>query len=195
MQTFSNYKILLGQCMRKIKAFLTTDRTVDWLAFGKKLSGYLVSNRTNHDFHRPPRWGFFLNRIKPLWVVSAIRNALVLGVVVILTYTYLAIQRLPKLEDADQAMNIYQVQDIQKAAKLFGHKEVDLSKVQLTGLMRQEVSLIGYAIFEVEGKNTGAIAVGETFDKGYFLKSIAIDSVEIVFQGKQYQISMITKRF
>ena len=120
---------------------------------------------------------------------------MVLGVVVILTYTYLAIQRLPKLEDADQAMNIYQVQDIQKAAKLFGHKEVDLSKVQLTGLMRQEVSLIGYAIFEVEGKNTGAIAVGETFDKGYFLKSIAIDSVEIVFQGKQYQIPMITKRF
>jgi hypothetical protein len=92
-------------------------------------------------------------------------------------------------------LNAYQVQDLQNAAKLFGRKDVDLSKVQLTGLMRSDGSSTGYAIFEVNGKNSGAIAVGETFDKGYFLKSIGVDSVEIVFQGKQHQILMMTKRF
>ena len=53
----------------------------------------------------------------------------------------------------------------------------------------------GYAVFEVDGKNTGAIAVGETFDKGYFLKSIGEDSAEVMFQGKPHQIVMATKRF
>ena len=61
--------------------------------------------------------------------------------------------------------------------------------------MRNDGSSSGYAIFEVDGKNTGAIAVGEAFDKGYFLKSIGVDSVEIVFQGKQHQVLMLTKRF
>jgi hypothetical protein len=61
--------------------------------------------------------------------------------------------------------------------------------------MRTDGSSSGYAVFEVEGKNTGAIAVGETFDKGYFLKSIGTDSVEVMFQGKAHQILMTTKRF
>jgi hypothetical protein len=139
--------------------------------------------------------GNFLNQIKPLWFARAIRNVLVVCIVLTLTYTYLAIERLPRVSDAHQSLHIDQLQDVQKAAKLFGHKEFDLSKVQLTGVMRTDGSSSGYAVFEVEGKNTGAIAVGETFDKGYFLKSIGTDSVEVMFQGKAHQILMTSKRF
>ena len=61
--------------------------------------------------------------------------------------------------------------------------------------MRHDATTTGYAVFEVDGKNNGAIAVGETFDKGYFLKSLGADSVEVVFQGKQLSITMTAKRF
>ena len=104
-------------------------------------------------------------------------------------------QRLPRLSDAVQPAQIYQLHDIQQAANLFGHKDLDLSKIQLTGLMRHDASSSGYAIFEIDGKNSGAIAVGETFDKGYFLKSLGSDSVEVVYQGKQISVPMTAKRF
>jgi hypothetical protein len=118
-----------------------------------------------------------------------------LCIVLILIYSYLAIERLPKFFDVTQPVRIDQIHDVRKAAKLFGYKDTDMSKVKLTGLMRHEDSPSGYAIFEVEGKNTGAIAVGETFDKGYFLKSIGVDGVEVMFQGKLHQILMVTKGF
>ena len=195
MQTFSDHKNSVGQWFRKIKEFLTAERSIDWASFWHKTSGAQSSTSTNQGLHRTRRLGNFLNQIKPLWFARAIRNVLVVCIVLTLTYTYLAIERLPRVSDAHQSSHIDQLQDVQKAAKLFGHKEFDLSKVQLTGLMRTDGSSSGYAVFEVGGKNTGAIAVGETFDKGYFLKSIGTDSVEVMFQGNSHQILMTTKRF
>ena len=195
MQTFSDHKNSLGQWLRKTKEFLTAERSIDWACFGRKASGHLSSTSTNQGLHRTRRLGNFLNQIKPLWLARTIKNLLVLCIVLTLTYSYLAIERLPRVSDAHQSLHIDQLQDVQKAAKLFGHKEFDLSKVQLTGVMRTDGSSSGYAVFEVDGKNTGAIAVGETFDKGYFLKSIGTESVEVMFQGKAHQILMATKRF
>jgi hypothetical protein len=195
MQTFSDHKNSVGQWFKKTKEFLTAERSIDWASFGRKASGHLSSTSTNQGSHRTRGLGNFLNKIKPLWFARTIRNLLVLCIVLTLTYTYLAIERLPRVSDAHQSLHIDQLHDVQKAAKLFGRKEFDLSKVQLTGVMRTDGSSNGYAVFEVEGKNTGAIAVGETFDKGYFLKSIGTDSVEVMFQGKSHQILMTTKRF
>ncbi len=195
MQTFSDHKNSVGQWFKKIKEFLTAERSIEWASFWHKASGPQRATSTNQGLHRTRRLGNFLNQIKPLWFARTIRNVLVLCIVLTLTYTYLAIERLPRVSDAHQSLHIDQLQDVQKAAKLFGHKEFDLSKVQLTGLMRTDGSSSGYAVFEVDGKNTGAIAVGETFDKGYFLKSIGTESVEVMFQGKSHQILMTTKRF
>ena len=195
MQTFSDHKNSLWQWFRKTKEFLTAERSIDWSTSTHKVVGYLTAKSTNQDLHRTRRFGSFLSQIKPLWFAQFIRNTLVLCIVLTLTYTYLAIERLPRFSDAHQSLHIDQLQDVQKAAKLFGHKDTDLSKIQLTGLMRTDGSSSGYAVFEVDGKNTGAIAVGETFDKGYFLNSIGVDSVEIMFQGNSHQILMATKRF
>ena len=195
MQTFSDHKNSAGQWLRKTKEFLTAERSIDWASFWHRAGGHLASRATKQDLHRSRRLGNFFNQIKPLLFARAIRNVLVLCILLTLTYTYLAIERLPRVSDAHQSLQIDQLQDVQKAAKLFGHKEFDLSKVQLTGVMRTDGSSSGYAVFEVDGKNTGAIAVGETFDKGYFLKSIGTDSVEVMFQGKAQQILMTTKRF
>jgi len=195
MQTFSDHKNSLGQWLRKIREFLTAERSIDWSTSTHKVVGYLTSKSTNQDLHRSRRLGSFLNQIKPMRFAQFIRNTLVLCIVLTVTYTYLVIERLPRFSDAHQSLHIDRLQDVQIAAKLFGHKEFDLSKVQLTGLMRTDGSSSGYAVFEVDGKNTGAIAVGETFDKGYFLKSIGTDSVEVMFQGKAHQILMATKRF
>ena len=195
MQIFSSHKKSLGQWIERIKVFLTSERSIDWANVGHKVSLAFPSNKQSHDLHRTRRGNVLLNLVKPRWCASFIRNALIVCIVAGVAYTYLAIERLPRPSDVEQQVHIYQVQDPQNAAKLFGRKDFDLSKVQLTGLMRSDGSSSGYAIFEIDSKNIGAIAVGETFDKGYFLKSIGVDSVEIVFQGKQHQIHMMTKRF
>ena len=185
----------LAQWFGKIKEFLTADRSIDWATSGHKVVGYLTSTSANQNLYRSRQWGSFFNQLKPVWCAKVIRNILVLCIVLTLIYTYLAVQRLPRLSDAVQPAQIYQVHDIQQAANLFGHKDLDLSKIQLTGLMRHDASSSGYAIFEIDGKNSGAIAVGETFDKGYFLKSLGSDSVEVVYQGKQISVPMTAKRF
>lgn len=185
----------LARWFRKIKEFLTADRSIDWATSGHKVVSYLTSTSANQNLYRSRQWGSFFNQLKPVWFAKVIRNILVLCIVLTLIYTYLAVQRLPRLSDAVQPAQIYQVHDIQQAANLFGHKDLDLSKIQLTGLMRHDASSSGYAIFEIDGKNSGAIAVGETFDKGYFLKSLGSDSVEVVYQGKQISVPMTAKRF
>jgi len=195
MQTFSSHKKSLGQWWGRLKIFFTSERSIDWASVGHKFSLVFASNKKPDDFNRTRRWSVLSSKIKPRWCANFIRNALIVGIVFVIVYIYLAIERLPRFSDLDHSVPIYQVQDLQNAAKLFGRKDIDLSKVRLTGVLRSDGSSSGYAIFEVDGKNSGAIAVGETFDKGYFLKSIGVDSVEIVFQGKQHQILMMTKRF
>ena len=105
---------------------------------------------------------------------------------------FLVLNQLPSPQLFDRPAQIYQFQDVRKTEKLFGQKDIDLSKIRLTGFMASGAST-GFAIFEVDGKTSGAIAVGETFGKGYFLKSVSKESVEIVYQGKPYQILMSTK--
>jgi len=194
-QPLYEQKSSLGMRFQKIKVFLTTDHSIDWASLWHKITGQLTSRASNQDIHRTRRWSIFLNKIKPLWFAQVLRNTLILCIVSILIYSYLAIERLPKFSDVTKPVRIDQIHDVRKAAKLFGYKDTDMSKVQLTGLMRHEGSSSGYALFEVNGKITGAIAVGETFDNGYFLKSIGVDSVEVMFQGKLHQISMVTKGF
>jgi hypothetical protein len=194
-QTLYEHKSGLGQKLSKLREFMTADRSVDWASLLHKVTSPLTSNATTLDSNRTRRWSTFLNHIKPLWFAQVIRNTLILCIVFILIYSFLAIERLPKFSDATQPVRIDHIQDVRKAAKLFGYKDTDMSKVQLTGLMRHDGSSDGYAVFEVEGKNTGAIAVGETFDKGYFLKSIGAEGVEIMYQGKLHQILMVTKGF
>jgi hypothetical protein len=50
-----------------------------------------------------------------------------------------------------------------------------------------------FATLEVLGKSTGAIAVGEAFDNGYFLKGIKENQVEIVYRGNSYTITKTDK--
>jgi len=136
---------------------------------------------------------FTANRnVKPLTIANGIRNTLILLCVLSLVFVYLVINQLPSPQLFDRPAQIYQFQDVRKTEKLFGQKDIDLSKIRLTGFMASGAST-GFAIFEVDGKTSGAIAIGETFGKGYFLKSISKESVEIVYQGNPYQIPMSTK--
>lgn len=194
-QTSYEHKSSIGQRFTKIKEFLTTDHSIDWASLWHKLTGQLKATATDQDSNRTRRWSIFLNYLKPLWFAQVLRNTLILCIAIIPAYSFLAIESLPKFSDVTQSVRIDQIQDLRKAAKLFGYKDTDMSKVQLTGLMRHDGSSSGYAVFEVDGKNTGAIAVGETFDKGYFLKSIGTEGVEVMFQGKLHQILMPTKGF
>jgi hypothetical protein len=136
---------------------------------------------------------FTANRnVKPIAIANTVRNTLILLCIFSLLYVFLVVSQLPTPQLFDRPAQIYQFQDVRKADKLFGQKDIDLSKIRLTGFMASGATT-GFAIFEVDGKTSGAIAIGETFGKGYFLKSVSKESVEIVYQGKPYQILMSTK--
>jgi len=132
------------------------------------------------------------SNVKPIFIANLVKNTLILLCFFSLLYVFLVINQFPSPQLFDRPVQIYQFQDVRKADKLFGQKEIDLSKLRLTGLMSSGAAN-GFAIFELDGKSSGAIAIGETFGKGYFLKNVSKESVEIVYQGKLYQIRMNSK--
>ena len=138
-------------------------------------------------------FAIFFRQIKPIAIANLSRNVCIFIVILTLAYTCLMISNLPAPQFFDRPAQVYQLQDIQKAGGIFGQKEIDLSKVKLTGIMSGGSAMSGFAVFEVNGKSTSAIAVGETFDQAYFLKSINLDRVEIVYQGKPYQMILSKK--
>ena len=110
--------------MQRLKVFLTAERSIDWAKLLDNISGAFAKNTTPQDSNRTRRWGVFLKQIKPLWFVNVIRNALLVCTVVILAYTYLAIERLPRFSDTNQSVSLFQVQDIQNAASYLDIKNL-----------------------------------------------------------------------
>ena len=186
----SNILHRLAHAANRLKEFLTAKRSFNLTAFRHQTAAFVSAHRSAQHLQHSNAWTHFLNRFQPIWFANFVRNILIVSTILLATYTYIAIDRLPPAQVLDRSAQLYQFQDVQKAAKLFGQKEIDLSSVHLKGFISNDASTNGFAIFEVNGKSSGAIAVGEAFDQGYFLKSINEDSVEIVYQGKQYKILM-----
>ena len=48
----------------------------------------------------------------------------------------------------------------------------------------------GFALFDIDGKPTGAIAVGEMMGRGLVLKAIDTETATLLFQGKEMGFSI-----
>ena len=91
-------------------------------------------------------------------------------------------------------MALYSNQDAAAGYALFGSKPLVTENIYLRGVVitaqNTDGTLDGYAIFEIDGKPTNAISVGETIGKGLSLQSIGDESATLLYQGQKLSFKL-----
>ena len=93
-----------------------------------------------------------------------------------------------------KGMTLYSNQDANSAYALFGSKPLATENIYLRGVVitskNPDGSLDGFAIFEIDGKPTNAISVGETIGKGLSLQSIGDETATLLYQGEKLNFKL-----
>ena len=92
-----------------------------------------------------------------------------------------------------KGMTLYTNQDSNTAYALFGSKPLATENIYLRGVVitsKKDGALDGFAIFEIDGKPTNAISVGETIGKGLSLQSIGDESATLLYQGQKLSFKL-----
>jgi hypothetical protein len=89
---------------------------------------------------------------------------------------------------------LYANQDRTAAYDLFGNKPLTTDTIFLRGVVITGKSangaLDGFAIFEIDGKPTNAISIGESMGKGLTLQSIGDESATLLYQGQKLEFKL-----
>lgn len=97
-----------------------------------------------------------------------------------------------------KGMTLYSNQDANSAYALFGSKPLATENIYLRGVVitsknpdgTLDGAVDGFAIFEIDGKPTNAISVGETIGKGLSLQSIGDESATLLYQGQKLSFKL-----
>jgi len=92
-----------------------------------------------------------------------------------------------------KGMSLYSNQDATSAYALFGSKPLATENIYLRGVVitsKKDGAPDGFAIFEIDGKPTNAISVGETIGKGLSLQSIGDESATLLYQGQKLNFKL-----
>jgi len=93
-----------------------------------------------------------------------------------------------------KGITLHTNQDIGTSYKLFGSKPLAAENITLRVLVvtgKNEAGLNqGFALFDIDGKSTGAIAVGEQIGRSMVLQSINTESATLVYQGKEMSFAL-----
>ena len=93
-----------------------------------------------------------------------------------------------------KGMALYSNQDANTAYALFGSKPLATENIYLRGVVitskNPDGTPDGFAIFEIDGKPTNAISVGETIGKGLSLQSIGDESATLLYQGQKLNFKL-----
>jgi hypothetical protein len=91
-------------------------------------------------------------------------------------------------------VTLYANQDSTAAYDLFGNKPLTTDTIFLRGVVatgkNANGSLDGFAIFEMDGKPTNAISIGESLGKGLTLQSIGDESATLLYQGQKLEFKL-----
>ncbi len=91
-------------------------------------------------------------------------------------------------------VTLYANQDSTAAYDLFGSKPLSTDTIFLRGVVatgkNANGSLDGFAIFEIDGKPTNAISIGESLGKGLTLLSIGDESASLLYQGQKLEFKL-----
>lgn len=146
-----------------------------------------------HPHHRSSRHSDSL-LLTQLSLSNMITNALMLITAGITSYWILQILQTPYITQELQhhlGSKLLLNETPQSGYTLFGTKPLSVQNIFLRGLVITSTStsgkLDGFAVFEVDGKPSKAIAIGENLGNNLVLQSIHNESVTLLYQGQQLE--------
>ena len=137
--------------------------------------------------------------IKPISISNALTSFLMLLTALGVTYWAMRIAQIPGVPSQaangiNKGMTLYSNQDGTSAYSLFGNKPIVTDNIYLRGVVitskSKDGTLDGFAIFEIDGKPTNAISVGESLGKGLSLQSIGDESATLLYQGQKMNFKL-----
>jgi hypothetical protein len=183
-----------------VPPFLTSLQTRLALLFGKlshgraslrsrlKIPSFQGSSHTLAlgDPERITKWLGYLLVLMSAWLVL---------------YSLMRIAQLPwptiittQASQSSKGMTLYGSQAVQSASALFGSKPVELGNIQLRGVVitgkTADSKDTGFALLEIDGKPSGAVALGENLGKGLVLQAIRPEGATLVHQGQKMDLTL-----
>ena len=135
----------------------------------------------------------FFARINPQLVAVYCRFLLMALALIYSLQLCLVYFQLPTPEKTkDRQTTVYFSEGQTPVGQLFGTSTSAANTPILTGIISttadQHGQSKGFAIFQLDGKPTGVISLGESLGNGMVLESIHDDHVVLIYQGKKQQI-------
>ena len=137
--------------------------------------------------------------ISPLRVSKGLTYLLMLACAISTTYWLMRVAQVPSAPRQSSAginkgITLYSNQDASAAYGLFGNKPLVIDNIHLRGVVitsrNKDGSFDGFAIFEIDGKPTNAIRVGEGLGKGLTLQSIGDETATLLYQGQKLDFKL-----
>ena len=164
----------------------------------------LSDTRANLDWHIRQsknllgKNSLVISYLSPIRVSQLMTYVFILLTLASSTYWLIHILQIPSpaeiLPKNYKGITLYSSQDIGTSYKLFGSKPLAAENISLRVLVvtgKNEAGLNqGFALFDIDGKSTGAIAVGEQIGRGMMLQSINPESATLLYQGKELSFAL-----
>jgi hypothetical protein len=137
--------------------------------------------------------------ITPMGVSKSVTYLLMLACAMSFTYWLMRVAQIPSAHiqaapGINKGMTLYSNQNVSAAYALFGNKPLVTDNIFLRGVVitsrTKDGSLDGFAIFEIDGKPTNAISVGEGLGKGLSLQSIGDETATLLYQGQKLDFKL-----
>ena len=142
---------------------------------------------------------FAMPAFKPTLLTNTLSYVLMLLAGLCITYWLMQIAQIPAppsqpTTGINKGVTLYTNQDGSNAYDLFGSKPLVTDNIYLRGVVvtskNKNGALDGFAIFEIDGKPTNAISVGESLGKGLSLQSIGDESATLLYQGQKMEFKL-----
>lgn len=136
--------------------------------------------------------------VTPIRVSQALTYVLICITAASTAYWLMYILQIPSPADNVlknfKGTTLYTNQDINTSYPLFGSKPIAKDNIILRGVVVTEKNkggvYQGFALFDLDGKPTGAIAVGEMIGRGLALQAIDPETATLLYQGKEMSFSI-----
>jgi outer membrane protein assembly factor BamB len=136
--------------------------------------------------------------VTPIRVSQALTYVLICITAASAAYWLMYILQIPSPADSVlknfKGTALYTNQDINTSYPLFGSKTIAKDIIILRGVVvtdkNKDGIYQGFALFDIDGKPTGAIAVGEMMGRGLALQAIDPETATLLYQGKEMHFSI-----
>ena len=186
----------MSEFIKRIQARLKSSKQALKQASGPALTQG-KPNHTQNVFAASVGW------LRPSVLTKMLTYLLMLACAISATYWLMRIAQIPgspgqPTNGISKGMNLFTNQDASSAYALFGSKPLATENIYLRGVVitsknpvgKPDGAVDGFAIFEIDGKPTNAISVGETIGKGLSLQSIGDETATLLYQGQKLNFKL-----